>query len=312
MSVSSKRFLQVISSFVPDAATLADPTTPHLLLDGHEVLSVQGIPGVEVRADKDGEIAVAEIVVAPGAIVVPTIHTCIGFLQAREIQRLRIRVRIGEGASARLLAHCLFPNAEQAEHTMDAVVEVGANATLRYSEGHFHGPIGGIVVSPTLDVRVAEGAHYVSDFSLLQGGVGRLRIAQRIEVGANGVAEVTARVSARGHDDVRIEDELVLSGRASRGLVKTRVALADDARAAVIGITRGCAEGARGHMDCMELVRDRAVARAEPIVEVSHPLAKVTHEAAVGTVDQAQLETLLAHGLTPDEAIDLIVTGILR
>jgi hypothetical protein len=54
------------------------------------------------------------------------------------------------------------------------------------------------------------------------------------------------------------------------------------------------------------------VARAEPIVEVSHPLAKVTHEAAVGTVDQNQLETLMARGLSPEEAIEVIVTGILR
>jgi len=59
-------------------------------------------------------------------------------------------------------------------------------------------------------------------------------------------------------------------------------------------------------------VRDRATARAEPIVDVTHPLAKVTHEAAVGTVDQNQLETLMAHGLTPDEAIEVIVAGILR
>lgn len=45
---------------------------------------------------------------------------------------------------------------------------------------------------------------------------------------------------------------------------------------------------------------------------MSHPLAKVTHEAAVGTVDQNQLETLMAHGLDPEQAIDVIVTGILQ
>jgi chemotaxis methyl-accepting protein methylase len=32
-------------------------------------------------------------------------------------------------------------------------------------------------------------------------------------------------------------------------------------------------------VDSLELVRDRATARTEPIVDVSHPLAKVTHEA---------------------------------
>lgn len=34
--------------------------------------------------------------------------------------------------------------------------------------------------------------------------------------------------------------------------------------------------------------------------------------AAVGTVDQTQLETLMARGLAPEEAIDVIVTGILQ
>lgn len=110
----------------------------------------------------------------------------------------------------------------------------------------------------------------------------------------------------------RLEDEIALTGREARGLIKTRIAVEDEARAEVVGITRGQAAGARGHMDCLELVRDRATARAEPVVEVSHPLAKVTHEAAVGTVDQQQLETLMARGLTPEQAVDVIVTGILQ
>jgi Fe-S cluster assembly scaffold protein SufB len=90
------------------------------------------------------------------------------------------------------------------------------------------------------------------------------------------------------------------------------VAVEQEAHAEVIGITRGLAEGARGHMDCLELVRDQAHARAEPIVDVEHPLAKITHEAAVGTVDQKQLETLMAHGLAPEQAVDVIITGMLR
>jgi hypothetical protein len=62
----------------------------------------------------------------------------------------------------------------------------------------------------------------------------------------------------------------------------------------------------------MELLRDRAVARAVPMVSVTNPLAKVTHEAAIGTVDRRQMETLMAHGLSPDKAVDIIVKGMLR
>jgi hypothetical protein len=37
---------------------------------------------------------------------------------------------------------------------------------------------------------------------------------------------------------------------------------------------------------------------------------RVTHEAAIGTVDHQQLETLMAHGLDPQEAVDRIILGM--
>jgi Fe-S cluster assembly scaffold protein SufB len=126
------------------------------------------------------------------------------------------------------------------------------------------------------------------------------------------VAEIAARVYGHATDAISLRDEMSLAGRNARGLIKSRVAVEDDATSEVIGITHGKAEGARGHMDCTELVRDRAQARAEPIVDVQHPQAKVTHEAAIGSVDQKQLETLMAHGLTPDEAVEIIILSLLR
>ncbi len=304
--------LESLSAVHVDAAALADPRTSHVVVDGHCVVSRRAVPGVEVRVDESADGVTLELVVAEDARIENPIHTCIGFLGPRGAQRIAVRLRLGPRASATMLAHCLFPNAVFGSHDMDASVELGAGAALRYREGHYHGLAGGMTVRPRIAVRVGPGARYFSDFLLTEGRVGRLEIGQRVEVADDGVAEVIARVFGRGDDDIRVRDELVLAGKASRGLIKTRIALEEDARAEVIGVTRGQAEGARGHMDCMELVRDRAVARAEPIVEVSHPLAKVTHEAAVGTVDQAQLETLMAHGLSPEEAIDVIVTGILR
>lgn len=72
------------------------------------------------------------------------------------------------------------------------------------------------------------------------------------------------------------------------------------------------AKGAWGHVDCREILKDHAVASAIPIVYVTHPLAKVTHEAAIGSVDQKELETLMAHGLNPEQATELIVSGMLQ
>lgn len=41
-------------------------------------------------------------------------------------------------------------------------------------------------------------------------------------------------------------------------------------------------------------------------------LPAATHEAAIGTVDRCQMETLMAHCLSTDEAVDVIVKEILR
>jgi len=206
----------------------------------------------------------------------------------------------------------MFPNAESVAHRMEAHIEVGEGAELRHTEGHFHGTYGGAEVRPRARVKVRSGGRYLSDFSLTEGRVGLMNIEYAIRVGDDAVAEIGTRVFGHGTDRIRIRDEMTLLGRNSRGLMRTRVAVEDDAASEVIGVTHGKAAGARGHMDCMELVRDRAVAWAQPIVDVQHPLAKVTHEAAIGSVDQKQLETLMAHGLTSDEAVDVIIMGLLR
>ena len=58
-----------------------------------------------------------------------------------------------------------------------------------------------------------------------------------------------------------------------------------------------------------EIVLGRA-ARAVPVVEVCNPTAHVTHEAAIGSVDSRQLQTLLSRGLT-GIVTDLIIEGLL-
>ena len=60
-----------------------------------------------------------------------------------------------------------------------------------------------------------------------------------------------------------------------------------------------------------EIVKGNGIAVATPIVDVRDPKAHVTHEAAVGSVDKKQLETLMSRGLDEDEASELIIQGLL-
>lgn len=78
-----------------------------------------------------------------------------------------------------------------------------------------------------------------------------------------------------------------------------------------IGITEGNAPFSRGDVDCVEIVQGRAKAKALPIVQVNNDKARVTHEAAIGRIDQKQLETVMARGISQEEAIDVVVKGML-
>ena len=167
-------------------------------------------------------------------------------------------------------------------------------------------------VLPHATIKIGKGARYFSDFSLLSGSVGRLDIDYLVEVEDEGIAELSAKIFAHKTDHITLKEAVMLRGECSRSLIKTHVVLEGQAQADIIGITEAYAKGARGHVDCMEIVQGQAKASAIPIVRVFHPEAKVTHEAAIGSVDKKELETLMARGLSPEQAVELIVSEILR
>ncbi len=295
-----------------DQTALADPLTAHMVVLGHSLMSSRTVDGLEVEAKETQNGIDARIRVLEGVKLAKPVHLCFGVVHRTGTQEIKMDVKIGKGAIATFIAHCIFPNAEKVRHIMDAMVEVGEDAEMRYSETHYHGTFGGIEVVPKLQVVVKRNARYITDFTLTSGRVGALEIDYAVEAWDNAVAELTARVFGHGNDRITISEKIALQGENARGLIKARVAIEDEATAEIRGITEGNAAGARGHVDCMEIVKDRAVARAVPIVQVTHPLAKVTHEAAIGSVDKRQMETLMAHGLSPEEAVDVIVKGVLR
>jgi Fe-S cluster assembly scaffold protein SufB len=307
-----KVLTNTLASMGGDPEVFADRHIAHMAANGHRVLSHREIPGVTIQAEETSEAIISRITVARGMHIQFPIHLCIGIIEPTGNQRIQTRLIVEEDASAGFVAHCLFPNVESGEHRMEAVIEIQPGATVKYLESHYQGPYGGMVVVPHAMVKVGKAARYVSDFNLTTGRVGKLAIDYVVQVDEDAVAELSAKVVGRGNDEINIQEKIELNGENAKGLIKTRVAIEQEAKAELTGIMEAHAKGARGHVDCREIVKDHAVASAVPIVKVTHPLAKVTHEAAIGAVDQKELETLMAHGLDPEHATELIVSGMLQ
>ena len=287
------------------------PDTAHVVAYGRRLVSTQALPGVSLIARAAGDRIEVSLTVSREHVAEQPVHLCFGMFEPGCVQNISLDLTMQEGSCATVWSHCLFTEARDAVHAMQAEVRLEAGARLTYQEVHYHGLSGGVQVLPTAHVTVGAGARYTADFTLVQGRVGLLDVDYSVDAAEGGIAELTSKVYGFGNDVIRIRETIHLNGAGARGLVKTRIAVRDDATAEIRGATFGNAPGARGHVDCTEIVRDRAVVSAVPEVKVTHPLAKVTHEAAIGSVDARQLETLLARGMDPDAAVDLIIRGML-
>lgn len=294
-----------------DPAQVLTADTAHVVAYGHQLISQRAVPGVNVAAHADTGGIHAAVTIEAGRLILQPVHLCFGLFEHFGVQNVHLQLTLEAGSQAVVFSHCLFMLPDAARHTMDGHIVLQAGARLDYNEVHYHGTSGDIEVRPRAVIEVGTGAHYRADFTLTQGRVGRLDIDYEVKVAAQATAELTSKVYGRGDDSIDICERIHLDGDGARGLVKSRVAVQDEARAHIVGATYGNAAGARGHVDCLEIVRGKAVASAVPEVRVSHPQAQVTHEAAIGSVNQKQLEALMARGLAPDDAVDRIVLGLL-
>jgi Fe-S cluster assembly scaffold protein SufB len=290
---------------------LQTPRVASVVISGNRVLALNLVEGVEIEAEELQDGVRARIVVAPGTRVDYPVHLCFGMIAEEGLQRILPEFEVGAQAEISFLTHCTFPNAVDLKHVMDARIHVGPGATMRYSEGHYHGPVGGIKVLPTTSAHIDEGGRLESEFNLVHGRVGSLDIKFDVDVATDGVVELSTKAYGSGEDEIRVSETVRLNGEGARGLTITRVAVRDRATSEIYTTAEGNAPGAVGHMDCTEIVRGDAVARNVPAVVVRDDQARVTHEAAIGSVGKKQLETLMARGLDEQEAVDVIILGML-
>jgi hypothetical protein len=285
----------------------------NLVIHKNKVLSVQEVDGIRVETKETESGVSIYFLVEEGARIKYPVHLCFGVLPKEGLQEIMLRVEAQDNSEVNVIAHCIFPNAVDVIHKMDADIKIGDNAKFSYHETHYHGESGGVKVIPKAKIEVGRKGVWESTFSLIQGRVGVLDYDFEIFGDEKSINELMVKVFGKEEDDISIVEKIHLNGQGARGLAKSRLVLNDNAKAMVRGETYGNAPFARGHVDCLEIVNgDGVIARAIPLVYVNDKQAKVTHEAAIGSIDKKQMQTLMARGLNEEEAVDVIVKGILR
>ena len=311
MSTDYEMMLDLYRDVGEDAAAFSDSDVAHLVIHRNEVIGAHLVPGLNVEPEQLEDGVSVRMSVDEGAVIENTVHMCFGVLPEEGLQRIVLDVDLQPRSGVDVLAHCVFPNAQDITHRMDAEIRVAEGASYRYFERHVHGPAGGVLVVPKARVHLEPDARFETEFELIQGRVGKIDIDYETWCARGSSLRMVARMSGREDDEINVREIAHLDGENAAGVLLSRIAVRDRAVADVYNELTASAPGARGHVDCKEIVQDRAEARATPIVDVRNPRAHVTHEAAIGSVDSRQLQTLMARGMSEDEAVELIIQGLL-
>ncbi len=292
---------------------IIDKTRLGLLVEKNKVLVKQLVEGVRLEAVESEEGVNVKIYVEPGVKAKEPISACFTMGEISGQQNIETEIIVGEYADVTFKVFGIIADALSVVHRARTKVIVRKGARFSYEDEHYYGENSNVDLKTKTEAIVEDGAYYYSSFKRAKGRSGKSDIELVAKVKNRATAVFETKMLGKKDDEIRVKDVIYLEGTLSKGISKSRIIALDETKAEFIGETYGLGDRSRGHIDCSEVIRGKGVTlKAVPIVVVNNPTAKVTHEAAIGSIDKKQLETLMARGLTEDEAVDVIVQGMLR
>ena len=310
-NLQPKTFDTIYSHTDMDPHDRNDPDVVRLTINENKVLESNTVPGLTVDVKELADGVDIKMDLEDNRVIEKPVHLCFGVIAEKGIQRIILNVVIGKHAKISLRAHCVFPFAEEVHHLMNANIRLREGASYSYFERHVHSDSGGVNVVSKAEICVEDYARFKTEFELIRGRVGLIDIDYLTHAYKYALVEMTARISGMADDRIKISETSILEGEYARAVLTSKVAVRDRAKVEIFNKVTALAPYARGHVDCKEIVKDQATAVANPVVDVRDARAHVTHEAAVGSVDKKQLETLMSRGLDENEASELIIQGLL-
>ena len=308
-----KELVEALEKNGADASKYFDKRVASIIISGNKVVGLNNVKGIKITPEQIENGVKADIEIEEGVTVPIPIHICTGYVEKKGLQNIVFNIRIRKNAKVKFTAHCVFPQVEEFTHNAISNVIVEEGAIMEYADEHFHSDLGTINLRTITNAKVEKGGIYKNSFTLTKTRVGKLYVEMNLDLGEEASGELVSKIKGTKDDSIEIKEALNLNGARSRGIAKSTVVALDETKANIVNIAYGNAPYSFGHVECNEITKgDKVDVKTEPILKVVNDLAELTHEASIGRVNRRQLETLMAKGLTEDEATELIIKGILQ
>ena len=246
----------------------------------------------------------------PGAVIQHPVQSCLYIAKEGFSQNVHNVVIAEEGSSLQVITGCATsPHLVSGLHVGVSEFYVKKGAKLHFTMIHDWGEK--INVRPRTHVHVEAGGVFVSNYISLKP-VGSLQMSPTTHLAGEGaVARFNSILVAGQGCHLDVGSRVILDAPGTRAEIISRAICAGGtivARGELIGRS----EGIKAHLECKGLILKEGLMHAIPELRGYIPGVEMSHEAAVGKIDQREIEYLMARGIDEDEAVSTIVRGFLN
>lgn len=247
---------------------------------------------------------------AQGARIEHPVQSCLYIAKEKFSQNVHNVVIAEEGSHLQVITGCATsPHLVSGLHVGVSEFYVKKGAQLHFTMIHDWGEQ--VNVRPRTYVHVEAGGVFVSNYISLKP-VGSLQMYPTTHLAGEGaVARFNSILVAAKGAHLDVGSRVILSAPGTKAEIISR-AITSGGTIVARGELIGQAPGIKAHLECKGLILKEGLMHAIPELRGYIPGVEMSHEAAVGKIDQAEIEYLMARGVDEEEAVSMIVRGFLN
>ncbi|MCX8182457.1 MAG: SufD family Fe-S cluster assembly protein [Candidatus Methanomethyliaceae archaeon] len=216
-----------------------------------------------------------------------------------------------EGSEINIITGCTIGNrAKRAAHLGITEFYVKKNAKVIFTMIHSWGEE--TYVRPRTGAIVEEGGVFISNYVLIKPVRDIQSYPTVYLLGRGAKARFNSIIYASKDSLIDLGNRLILMEEGSSGESVFKVVATGTARVYNRGQIIGQSRNTKGHLECRGMILcPTASVIAIPELIAEHSDTELSHEAAIGKLQEEQLHYIMSRGIPPEEAISILVKGFL-
>jgi len=238
------------------------------------------------------------------------IQSCLLLQENQTLQNVHNIIVIEEGAEVQIITGCsIAPKVKQGLHI--GISEFFQEKHSKLTFTMIHNWAGEFHVRPRSVAILEEGAIFTSNYILPRAARSIQMFPAAYLRGRNAVANFNSLLWGLGDSYIDVGSKIILEGDGSRGQVNARSICYDRSQIYARGILHAKHDNTRAHLDCRGILfskEGKSFAIPELIADKA-PGSTLSHEAAIGPINEEEIHYLMSRGLSRQAAIAMIVKG---